>query len=154
MNKFNFAAIGYHFVIDYSGNIYYTRPLKYKGAHSIPNSNKIGIGFSFSMNKFEISHESLNSLKKLLKVLCKMYGINKEDIIGHVQDQIFEINKIMGYDYIDENKVLNFKSRKEFMKFRKDLIKNAPTKIKRIVNIFKSCPGVFFYSHLRKKDFI
>lgn len=154
VDKFNFAAIGYHFIIDYRGNIYYSRPLKYKGAHSRPNTGKIGIGFSFSMNKIKISPEAFDSLKKLLKVLCKKYNIGPENIVGHVQDQIAEINNIMGFKYIDENEVLNFKSRKEFMKFRKNLIENSPKKISHIVNIFKSCPGILFYDFLRKKDFI
>ncbi|MEK6948447.1 MAG: peptidoglycan recognition family protein [Nanoarchaeota archaeon] len=58
LDRERMGAVGYHFVIDQEGNIYYTRDLKFKGAHAYPNTGKVGIGFlsSFDLkepNKYE-----------------------------------------------------------------------------------------------------
>ncbi|NJL53780.1 lysozyme [bacterium] len=89
--KRGFTTIGYHFVIRRDGTVETGRPVATPGAHALgANSDSIGIclvgGVDANDKMKADANFTLNqygALVALLSNLCKDYGIDKKDIIGH-----------------------------------------------------------------------
>ena len=79
------ACIGYHFLIARDGTVYEGRPMKYQGAHSRGENNKLNIGVCL-LGDFE-DHQVPERMKaKLLEVLDRLradYGISHSQVFGH-----------------------------------------------------------------------
>lgn len=146
MHQNGWGAIGYHFVIDSIGDIYYTRDLRFKGSHAYPNTGKIGVGFLRSFDKKEPNKAERNALELLKIFLKEKYGV--EEVLGHNQDQLTELEinfprikqfelypKLWKPASVEEfesakNKLLGYESSREFDK---------------LILGLKTCPGVQFY---------
>jgi N-acetyl-anhydromuramyl-L-alanine amidase AmpD len=88
INQRGFWEIGYHYFIDGKGNLYNGRPTNYVGAHtSADNMNfkSLGICLAGNFEEEEPSREQLVTLEDLLKNLCKIYKIQKDNVLGHRQ---------------------------------------------------------------------
>lgn len=77
--------IGYHFIIDRTGQIWQGRDISYQGAHtSGANSNNLGI---MLLGNFEIQQptpQQLAALRLLVNNLLRKYGLNpRKDVYGH-----------------------------------------------------------------------
>ncbi len=156
--KRKFDAIGYHFIINENGQIYYSRPLKFKGAHAYPNTQKIGIAFAFNLNWEKMTDRAYDSYKKLVKVLRRRFNIPKQNIIGHVQQQIrnltYQLDKYKLPSRLTEKRMLQIKSLDELKRIRKAEYKRlkelkASKKVLPFVRNLKACPGLNFYRYLK-----
>lgn len=81
VNERGWKDIGYQYFIDKRGVVFPGRPEESIGAHvSGHNARSIGICLSgrtgFTSNQF-------SSLEGIVKDLCKRYGLDKSDIVGH-----------------------------------------------------------------------
>ena len=118
--KFGYDDIGYHYIIEKSGDIYEGRSIKYMGAHAgqtkeandladsirtgkskllieealklDPDYGAIGICLDGNFNLYEPNTEQLKSLKLLLVQLEKEYSIENKNILMHseVKSKIIE----------------------------------------------------------------
>lgn len=155
--KRKFAAIGYHFVIKENGEIFYTRPLRFKGAHAVPNSRKIGIAFASNFNWEKPTKKAFESYLKLVKVLRRRFNIPKENIIGHVQQQVRNLNEnLRKYNVptkLTGERMLKVKSLNELKAIKKYEYKRlkklkVTKKLLPLARCLKACPGLQFYKHL------
>jgi hypothetical protein len=71
-NKLKWAGIGYHFFIDFEGNVHQGRPIEYVGSHCAGNNtSSIGICFEGDFRKDKPTEAQLKSCKELIKELNK-----------------------------------------------------------------------------------
>ena len=75
------SDIGYHFFISKDGNVHIGRSEGIAGAH-VAGYNRGSIGICLSGRR-EFTDEQFRSLERLLKDLCKKYGLEKKDIVSH-----------------------------------------------------------------------
>lgn len=76
-----FSDIGYHFVITKDGTVHPGRPEEQVGAHCAGhNTGTLGICLC---GRREFTEEQFSALEKLCFELCRKYGIEKSDIVGH-----------------------------------------------------------------------
>lgn len=69
-NKMHWAGIGYHYFIDFDGNIHQGRPVEYIGSHCAGNNSKsIGVCFEGDFRKDKPTNEQLQSCKELIKFI-------------------------------------------------------------------------------------
>ncbi len=81
----NFGDIGYHFLIDFSGQVWEGRSLAYWGAHvSGHNEENIGIVLLGNYERQRPSQPQLRSMVQLSHVLRGHYGIRRGNIFGHI----------------------------------------------------------------------
>lgn len=81
----NYGDIGYHFIIDYAGVAWEGRSLTYEGAHvSGENHGNIGVVLLGNFEEQEPSAEQLSSLRQLVTILRRHYGIEKNMVYGHL----------------------------------------------------------------------
>ena len=73
--------IGYHFGIDWNGNIHILRDITKPGAHCV-GRNTFSIGVCILGNR-SFSEERLASLGKLCEMLCLAFDLKKKDIQPH-----------------------------------------------------------------------
>lgn len=73
-NKLKWAGIGYHFFIDFEGNIHQGRPVEYVGSHCAGNNtSSIGICLEGDFRKDKPTSKQLDSLRELVKDLKNKY---------------------------------------------------------------------------------
>ncbi len=78
-----YLEIGYHFWIDFDGEIHKTRPVWMKGAHEeTKNATSIGICLH---GRHVFTAAQMASLEELLIDLCKKYDIPAKHIFPHNQ---------------------------------------------------------------------
>ncbi len=84
-NSRGWADIGYHFLIDRSGNIWQGRHLRYQGAHAtgVLNQGNIGIALLGNFCIQKPTRAQLESLAALLEKLCAAYGLSARDVYTH-----------------------------------------------------------------------
>ena len=145
MDKLGFGAIGYHFIIDKHGKLYYTRNLAIKGAHAYPNSGKIGISFLRSFDKEEPNCNETSALKKISDALVKRLGIYP---IGHNQDQLLEL--IAKYpDLAEQDEFVRQlwlpSSGQNFDIAKSRLLAGSPQEKQKEMLHLKLCPGALAY---------
>lgn len=76
-----FGDIGYHFWINYNGQVYNTRPINTIGCHTYGhNFNSIGICLH---GRKEFTIEQFNALKSTLIDLCDRYKLSYKAIFPH-----------------------------------------------------------------------
>lgn len=76
-----FNDIGYHYLIKKDGSVCTGRSEDTPGAHTRGhNSRSIGVCLS---GRREFTREQFGSLERLAFDLCKKYGLEKSDILGH-----------------------------------------------------------------------
>jgi N-acetylmuramoyl-L-alanine amidase len=81
MRNRQFTDIGYHFGIDWDGDIHILRPIKQAGAHAQGfNSHSIGVCV-LGLNSF--TNTQLQQLGTLVKTLCWMLDLPLEAVIPH-----------------------------------------------------------------------
>ncbi len=80
------ACIGYHYIIDASGNVFEGRPIQYQGAHAGNSEfNKLNIGVCLigDFNKQRVPAAQQRVMLEVLDRLCLQYGINRSAVYGH-----------------------------------------------------------------------
>ena len=80
------ACIGYHFILDGSGQVWEGRPLAWQGAHAHGDENNRGNIGVCVLGDYEISRvpPALSAaLHELLDRLCATYTIDKSQVHGH-----------------------------------------------------------------------
>lgn len=146
MGKLEMGAIGYHFVIDQEGKLYYTRDLEIKGAHAYPNSGKIGIGLLRSFDKSNPNYDEIETLKRFVGTLVDKLGLY---VAGHNQDQIIELlakcPRLAEHSEILQ-KLWTPSSTKDFDNAKQVLLRvpEIDGLHKDILNL-KTCPGILAY---------
>jgi hypothetical protein len=85
MDDNKWSDIGYHFLIGPDGVIYQGRPETVVGAHSTPNTGKIGICLigDFDPGQDPVTAESYAALLDLMTWLTSEYGISTQEFYGH-----------------------------------------------------------------------
>ncbi len=85
MDTKKWSDIGYHFVIGPEGTIYQGRPETVVGAHSSPNTGKIGICIvgDYDPGQDPFTSASREALTQLMTWLTAEYGINTREYYGH-----------------------------------------------------------------------
>lgn len=85
MNDNKWSDIGYHFIIGPEGTIYQGRPETVIGAHSSPNTGKVGICVvgDYDPGQDRFTEASQESLVQLMTWLTAEYGISTQEYYGH-----------------------------------------------------------------------
>lgn len=158
IKKNHYSKIGYHFVISKSGNIYYTRNLKYSGAHTYHhNRNSIDIALIGHFNEEKPTQKQINALNNLVQTLKKNYSIKEilahnEAIYKYVKGKYFKLN-LENINLLDINDLELYKN---FLKKTTTTILNKSSDIETIQTIKKLsfCPGINMFKIVKelKKD--
>lgn len=80
--------VGYNFIIDYDGTVFTGRSLAIAGAHcNVADMNRRAIGIALLGNFMgqKPTGNQVNSLYTLVGMLCREYGINPDNVLGHGQ---------------------------------------------------------------------
>ncbi len=85
MDDNKWSDIGYHFIIGPEGTIYQGRPETVIGAHSSPNTGKVGICVvgDYDPGQDRFTEASQESLVQLMTWLTAEYGISTQEYYGH-----------------------------------------------------------------------
>lgn len=85
MDNNKWSDIGYHFIIGPEGTIYQGRPETVIGAHSSPNTGKVGICVvgDYDPGQDRFTAASQESLVQLMTWLTAEYGISTQEYYGH-----------------------------------------------------------------------
>jgi hypothetical protein len=85
MDDNKWSDIGYHFIIGPEGTIYQGRPETVIGAHSTPNTGKVGICVvgDYDPGQDRFTDASQESLIQLMTWLTAEYGISTNEFYGH-----------------------------------------------------------------------
>lgn len=98
-NHRHWADIGYHFIIDCSGNLWEGRPLAYQGAHAGNNkANKGNVGICV-MGNYDLQKPAaaqVSALRWLVADLMKRYGLPITKVYTHM-----EISAAYGFGVTD-----------------------------------------------------
>ena len=104
------SGIGYHYVVLEDGTIQKGRWADYMGSHAKGyNKGSLAICRIGGMGKDgtainDATHEQINSIRLLAKLLTKMYGLKYTDILGH--NELPNVNK--SCPLMNMNKIRNF----------------------------------------------
>lgn len=83
-NKLGWAGIGYHFFIDFNGNIFEGRPINTIGAHCNGNNSKsIGICLEGDFRYDKPTNEQIKSLKELVSYIKEKYPSIGNRVLNH-----------------------------------------------------------------------
>ncbi|MCF7872462.1 N-acetylmuramoyl-L-alanine amidase [Candidatus Woesearchaeota archaeon] len=170
----NWAGIGYHFMINKKGTIFYSRPLEIMGSHVYgKNRDSVGIAF-FNLDECINSNESINSYKNLIKQLniiakknlyIKSHTIGQLELIKEYQNKLFEemgnttkkinfaLNETSNNKTIfEKNKKLIENKIKEF-NFNELLENQKDTyrQVQELINNLKNCPGEKYYDLAKER---
>lgn len=157
--KKKYSSIGYHFMIGKTGKIYYSRNLKYAGAHTYGyNKNGIGIALFGDFNEDKPSQKQLESLKRLITNLKNKYSIkylfaHNEAIYKQIKQKFWKLN-LPNINPIEISTKLSYDGfQKEVTTkiLENDTSENTISLIKKL----KSCPGYNMYPIIveLKKEF-
>jgi hypothetical protein len=103
MNDRGWSDIGYHYVVGPEGKLYEGRPPTAIGAHSPPNSNKVGICLIGNFENVDtLKPEQRATLVKLLAHLCGKFRIPVAKIKGHRDFQSTDCPGSTVYAQLDE----------------------------------------------------
>lgn|GEM_PF-5812602 len=145
MGRYGYGAIAYHFLIDPEGRIYYSRDLSYKGAHSYPNTGKMGVAFLRSFDTKEPNHKEREGLKSLTSVL-EQEGVLT---LGHNEDRITVLQRLFSNISIPPEIVEALRvprSMEEFIAARASLLRcNLSPEFLALAGPIKTCPGIYAY---------
>jgi len=148
IKKNNWDSIGYHFLINNCGEIYYSRSLEFVGAHCFSfNKDSIGICILGNMDLLKPTIKQIKSLKNLINILENNFKIKK--VLGHNQ-AIFSILK---KDFLDINlKKFNPVDilKDDYKKLIFKVINNS--KNKELSKKFKSCPGYNMFKIIKNLE--
>lgn len=154
VKKNHWSTIGYHFTISKSGNIYYTRDLKYAGAHTYHhNRNSIGIALFGEFNEEKPTEKQVESLRKLVKTLKENYEI--KEILGH-NEAIYKYVKGKYHTIkLPEINPIEIKTQKELNNFTTEITTeilkhDASSEAIKTIKRIKSCPGLNMYEIVKK----
>jgi N-acetylmuramoyl-L-alanine amidase len=75
--------IGYHFVIEQSGNVFQARNTEEIGCHCVPNTGKVGVCLIGDFSKGKPTDAQLNALMAVLDTLTEELKLSPSDIYGH-----------------------------------------------------------------------
>jgi LysM repeat protein len=80
-----FACIGYHYVIDASGQVWEGRPIQFQGAHSTGDNNKgnVGICLLGNFDRGRPTPAQRAALTRTLDRLCAQYRVPRSEVYGH-----------------------------------------------------------------------
>ncbi len=82
--KRGFEDIGYHYLIDEKGNLFFGRSIEFCGAHVYGhNTNSLGICLMGNFDKKNPSKIQMNKLVLFIKDLLKKYNLSPEKVLGH-----------------------------------------------------------------------
>lgn len=154
VNKEKFTPIGYHFLIDLDGTLYYTRPIENVGGHTFGyNRTSVGVALFGNFNKDLPTEEQITSLKNLLEILKEEFQV--KSVLGHNQ-AVYNF-LIKEYSYLSLEKV-DFSSFMSYFDYeqaiadiRDNLLEKTTNKdVKKLVNKVTLCPGFFIQDDLKK----
>lgn len=154
ITKNHWAAIGFHFMISKKGTIYYSRDLKYAGAHTKGyNKNGMGIALFGNFDEINPTEKQLISLNKLILRLENEFKI--KIILSHNQAIYKQIkNKFWKLNLPDINP-LEINTKQSYDTFirevnNKILEKDASEDTVSLVKRFQTCPGFNMYKIVKK----
>lgn len=154
INKNHWSSIGFHFMISKKGTIYYSRNLKYAGAHTHGyNKNGIGIALFGNFDESEPTEKQLISLNKLIDGLKKELGI--KIILSHNQAIYKQIkNKFWKLNLPDVNPI-DIGTKLSYDTFileinNKILEKDATEETVLLIKRFQTCPGFNMYKIVKE----
>ncbi len=154
VTKNHFSAIGYHFLIGKKGKIYYSRDLKYAGAHTFGyNKNSIGIGLFGNFDEETPTKEQLESLKKLITAIKKEYKIKK--VLAHNQ-AIYELIKKKFWKLnLPKTNPIDIINKEKYNQFLQDtttkvLHEDASDITTSLLKRLKTCPGQNMYKIIKE----
>ncbi len=102
VKKYNFADVGYNFMIASNGTIYEGRSLQFEAAHVLgKNPGNIGIAFLGDYSDNPLSKAQVISAEKLIQKLNDVYSINSSGIKSnyiytHAQFDANRLNELAG----------------------------------------------------------
>lgn len=154
VEKNHWSSIGYHFMVSKKGTIYYSRNLKYAGAHTFGyNKNSIGIALFGNFDNEEPTDVQIESLNKLVGGLKENFKIRK--VIGHnqaiyksIKDKFWKLN-LPDIDPVEIGTKLSYDV------FVQDITSrvlefDASADSVRLIKKFKSCPGFNMNDEIKK----
>lgn len=147
--KKKYSTIGYHFVIGKNGVIYYSRDLKYAGAHTFGyNKNGIGIALLGDFNEEKPSEKQISSLKTLISTLISNFKIeflfaHNEAIYKQIKHNFWKLN-------LPDLDLESFLDLEEYINFQKDVTTkilefDASDETVSLIKKLKTCPGFNLY---------
>jgi len=154
VKKNKWATIGYHFLIDKSGKIYYSRELKYAGAHTFGlNRHSIGIALFGNFDEESPTQKQIDSLNRLVEGIRKNYEIRR--VLGHNQAVYELILKKFWQLKLPVINPLGFQTKKDFAKFMKEITTrvlefDSSEDTVRLLKRLKTCPGQNMYKVVLK----
>lgn len=84
VNGKGWSDIGYHFLVDYKGNIHEGRPLTRRGAHEEKyNGTAIGIAAIGNFEEEKMPPEQERAIIELSRKLMKQYNISPQNLLLH-----------------------------------------------------------------------
>lgn len=82
--KRDYGDVGYHFIVDYGGDVWEGRGLAYEGAHVIgENDRNLGIMLLGNFDQQTPSARQLDAVRLLVTVLRNHYAIAPRRVYGH-----------------------------------------------------------------------
>jgi len=154
VDKNRWTSIGWHFMISKKGTIYYSRDLKYAGAHTFGyNKNSIGIALFGNLDEIEPSEKQLKSLKLLIDGLKNEFKIRK--VLSH-NHAIYDLIKHKFWKLsLPEINPIDIDTKLSYDTFTKDITtkileKDASDESINLIKRLKSCPGFNMYKHMRE----
>lgn len=83
-NTLKWAGIGYHYFIDFNGNVFQGRPIEFIGSHCKGNNtNSIGICFEGDFRKDKITPEQIAAGKELIKYIQEVQLKSTVNVLNH-----------------------------------------------------------------------
>jgi len=84
VNGRGWSDVGYHYLIDYEGQIHEGRPVEKVGAHVKGwNKDSIGICLIGNFEEHPVAADQWFALEELLSHLMDLYDLDKDDVAGH-----------------------------------------------------------------------
>lgn len=154
IKKNHWAAIGFHFMISKKGTIYYSRNLKYAGAHTQGyNKNGIGIALFGNFDNIEPNLKQISSLTKLIKALKNELGI--KIILSHNQAIYKQIKKKFWKLNLPDINPIDIETKFSYDNFVREintkiLEKDATEETVLLIKRFQTCPGFNMYKFVKE----
>jgi hypothetical protein len=154
VKKNHWSSIGYHFMISKKGTIYYSRDLKYAGAHTFGyNKNSIGIALFGNMDEVKPTQKQITSLKNLIATLKNEFKIKK--ILAHNQAIYDTIKKKYWKLHLPDINPIEINTRLNYDSFKKEITTkilehNADKETISLIKRLKNCPGFNMYKIMRE----
>lgn len=154
VNKEKFTPIGYHFLIDKEGVLFYTRPIENVGGHTFGyNRTSIGIALFGNFNKDIPTQEQIETLNSLVNTLKDEYLVKK--IVGHnqaVYNLLVKEYSFLTLEKKDFSSFMNYFDYEQAIADVRDKILESTVSddVKKLAEKVTLCPGFFIQDDIKK----